>query len=125
MYSKKFKPIKKIFWIGSSKKDLSGLSEEVQHDFGYGLYLAQIGGIAENSKPLKGFGKAGVIELIAEDHDGSYRAVYTINFPELVYVLHVFQKKSKHGIETPKRDLELIEMRLKVAQADYKKKMQK
>jgi phage-related protein len=33
-----------------------------------------------------------------------------------VYVLHAFQKKSKSGRETPRRDMELIEQRLREAE---------
>jgi phage-related protein len=48
------------------------------------------------------------------------RAVYTVRFGEVVYVLHVFQKKSKRGIATPKKELELIRKRLKIAEQDHK-----
>jgi phage-related protein len=72
-----------------------------------------------DAKPLKGFGGAGVLELI-EDHKGStYRAVYTVRFATRIYVLHAFQKKSKRGIATPKREIELIHERLKWAERLY------
>ena len=72
-----------------------------------------------NAKPLKGFGGASVLEIV-EDNDGdTYRAVYTVKFPLAVYVLHVFQKKSKKGMATPKRDLDLIDERLKRAESHY------
>ncbi len=72
-----------------------------------------------SAKPLKGFKGAGVLEII-EDHAGdTYRAVYTVRFMLAVYVLHVFQKKSKSGIETPRHEIELIESRLKWAKADH------
>ncbi|HEX4322057.1 MAG TPA: type II toxin-antitoxin system RelE/ParE family toxin [Acidobacteriaceae bacterium] len=80
------------------------------------LYLAQFGRKHISAKPLKGFGSAGILEVV-EDFDGStYRAVYTVRFANAVYVLHCFQKKSKHGIATPKPDLMLIESRLKAAE---------
>jgi phage-related protein len=61
-----------------------------------------------------------VFELV-ENHDGkTYRAVYTVKFREVVYVLHAFQKKSKHGIATPKQEIDLIEQRLKRAKEDYR-----
>jgi phage-related protein len=82
---------------------------------GYALYLAQIGHKHQQAKPLKGFGSAGVLEVV-EDYDGStYRAVYTVRFSNGVYVLHCFQKKSRKGIETSKQDKEMIEARLKLA----------
>lgn len=82
---------------------------------GYALYLAQSGHKHQQAKPLKGFGSAGVLEVV-EDYNGStYRAVYTVRFNNGVYVLHCFQKKSRKGIETSKQDTDLIEARLKLA----------
>ena len=87
---------------------------------GFALYQAQIGGMSDSAKPLKGFGGAAVIEIV-EDHDGdAYRAVYTVKFAKVIYVLHAFQRKSRKGIKTPQGDIELIERRLKVAEQDYK-----
>ena len=74
----------------------------------------------KDAKPMKGFGGANVVEIV-DDFDGdSFRAVYTVRFADVVYVLHAFQKKSKKGIETPKRDIDLIKQRLKLAERDYK-----
>jgi len=85
---------------------------------GGALWEAQTGGKAGWAKPLKGFGGAGVLEVV-DDHDGdTYRAVYTVRFAGVVYVLHAFQKKSKHGIATPKHEIALIEQRLKRARED-------
>jgi phage-related protein len=79
-----------------------------------------VGMKAVKAKPLKGFGGAGVLELVA-DHDGNaYRAVYTVAFADVVYVLHAFQKKSKKGIATPKADIELVKQRLKLAAEQYR-----
>ena len=64
---------------------------------------------------LKGFGDAGVLEVVKVDIGGTYRAVYTIRFAKAVFVLHGFQKKSKRGIATPKEELDIIHARLKVA----------
>lgn len=86
---------------------------------GYALYLAQLGDKHDHAKPLKGFGGAGVLEVV-EDHDGkAYRAVYTVRFATVVYVLHAFQKKSKKGVATPKSEIELIKKRLEAAAADH------
>jgi phage-related protein len=112
--------LKELIWVGSSKKDLEDLPEDVIDAMGYGLYLAQTGGQHENAKPMKGFGSAKVIEIVESDASGTYRGVYTIKMPEVVFVLHVFQKKSKHGIATPKKELDLIESRLKQAHEIYK-----
>ena len=109
--------IRPLYWVGSSKKDLLALPDEVVDVFGYALYLAQIGGKHEEAKPLKGFGSAGVLEIVEDWAGNSYRAVYTVRFVRAVFVLHVFQKKSKRGVSTPASDMELIRARLKAAEA--------
>lgn len=86
---------------------------------GYALHLAQNGGKHEAAKPLAGFGGAGVLEVV-DNYDGdTYRAVYTVKFTDVVYVLHAFQKKAKRGIRTPQQDIDLVRERLKLAEADY------
>ena len=96
------------------------MPDDVIDVFGFALHLAQAGKKHDQAKPLKGFGGAGVLEVV-EDHLGdTYRAVYTVKIADAVYVLHCFQKKSKQGIETPKHDMDLIRERLKAAQADAK-----
>ncbi len=96
------------------------MPDDVIDVFGFALHLAQAGKKHDQAKPLKGFGGAGVLEVV-EDHLGNtYRAVYTVKIADAVYVLHCFQKKSKQGIETPKHDLDLIRERLKAAQAHAK-----
>ena len=107
--------LKPLEWIGSSKKDLRALPDEVMDVFGYALYLAQAGGKHDQAKPMHGFGSAGVLEVVEDFRGNAYRAVYTVRFEERVFVLHVFQKKSKTGIETPKPDRDLIRKRLQVA----------
>ena len=108
---------KPLYWTGSTKKDLLALPDEVIDVFGFALFLAQSGRKHEQAKPLQGFGGAGVLEVV-EDHMGdTYRAVYTVKFPEAVYVLHCFQKRSTHGIKTSKRDIELIRTRYRAARA--------
>lgn len=107
---------KKVVWLGSSKRDLLNMPRKVIEEFGHGLYLAQLGMRHQSAKTLKG----GTIELI-EDHDtDTYRAVYTVNIGDAVYVLHCFKKKSKKGGEVPKPDRELIEARLKMAREHAK-----
>jgi phage-related protein len=106
--------LKPLEWIGSSKKDLRALPDEVMDVFGYALHLAQAGGRHLQAKPLHGFGSAGVLEVVEDWRGNAYRAVYTVRFEERVFVLHVFQKKSKSGIETPKPDRDLIRKRLQV-----------
>lgn len=102
---------------GSSKKDLQSLPEDVQDVFGYALHLAQDGGKHPQAKPLKGFGGAGVLEVVEDYCTDTYRAVYTLKFRQAVYVLHAFQKKSSSGMQTPKSDIEKIRERLKAAEA--------
>ena len=110
---------KPLYFIASSWKDLKGLPGPVQDTFGTLLLDVQYGDTPGGAKPLKGFGGAGVLEIV-EDYDGdTYRSVYTVTFREVVYVLHVFQKKSKHGIATPKRDLDLVRSRYGSAQRHY------
>lgn len=104
-----------LLWVGSSKKDLLELPVPVRRFFGHALDFAQRGEQHGAAKVLKGFGGAGVLEVVEDDADGTYRAVYTVRFREAVFVLHVFQKKSKRGIATPQADLEVIRQRLKVA----------
>ena len=110
---------KPVRWVGSSKEDLSDFPAEVRQRIGGALWEAQIGRKALYAKPLRGFGGAGVLEIV-DDFDGNtFRAVYTLRFAKAVYVLHAFQKKSKHGIATTKTELDLIARRLKRAREDY------
>ena len=112
--------LKPLHWVGSSKKYLLSMPNDVVDVFGFALHLAQSGKKHDQAKPLKGFGGASVLEVV-EDHMGdTYRAVYTVKIAERVYVLHCFQKKSTKGIETPKQDMDLIRERLKAAQAHAK-----
>jgi phage-related protein len=114
----RFNP-KPVRWIGNSRDDLKKFPRGVQRRVGGALWEAQIGRKAPFAKPLRGFGGASVLEIV-DDFDGdTYRAVYTIRFAHMVYVLHAFQKKSRRGIGTPKSELELIEQRLTRARRDY------
>lgn len=109
--------LKPLRWVGSAKRDLLAMPDEVQQVFGFALFQAQIGQLYPAAKPLKGFGSAGVIEIVEDWRSNTYRAVYTVRFAGAVYVLHCFEKKSKRGIQTPKRDMDLIRARLKEAEA--------
>jgi phage-related protein len=86
---------------------------------GYALYAAQNGHVDPAAKPMKGFGGASVMEIIAPFSGDTWRAIYPVRFQGVVYVLHAFQKKSKSGISTPKKEIDLIYQRLAVAQRDY------
>src|ERR1700722_3156621 len=112
-------PLKTLDWVGPTWKDLKEFPRPVQRVFGYALHLAQLGDAPPEAKILKGFGGGGVLELV-EDHRGdTYRAVYTVRFATRIYVLHVFQKKSKRGIATPQKEIDLIRARLKWAERLY------
>ncbi len=92
------------------------MPEEVIDTFGYALHVAQTGRKHERAKPLHGFGSAGILEIVEDWRGDAYRAVYTVRFSAAVFVLHVFQKKAKHGTATPRQDMELVRERLKVAE---------
>lgn len=108
--------LKPVVWVGSSRKDLREFPDVVQDHMGYALYVAQQGGKHRDTKPLSGFGGAGVVEIINDYRGDTFRAVYTLRYQGAVYVLHAFQKKSKAGRETPRRDMELIKQRLREAE---------
>ena len=111
--------LKPVAWIGPSKKDLKKFPEVVQESIGDAIQEVQYGRKPLSAKPLSGFHGAGVLEVI-DNHDGdTYRAVYTIRFAEVIYVLHAFQKKSRHGIQTPKQEIELVHVRLRAAETAY------
>jgi phage-related protein len=108
--------LKPVIWIGSSRRDLREFPEPLQDHMGYALYVAQRGGRHRDAKVLSGFGGAGVVEVVKDHRGDTFRAVYTLRYAGTVYVLHAFQKKSKTGRETPRRDMELIRQRLREAE---------
>lgn len=116
------KDIKAVVWMGDSLANLREFPLVVRSEVGFALYQAQRGGKHVSVKPLKGFGGASVLEVVEDDDGNTYRAVYTVKFKEVLYVLHAFQKKSKHGSKTPQSDLDLINARLKQAQAHYEQR---
>ena len=109
-------PERPVVWIGSSRKDLRGFSRQVRRDIGQALYAAQQGVTDPVTKPLKGFGGRSVLEIVADLAGDTWRVIYTVRFAEAIYVLHAFLKKSKKGIATPRRDMELIRQRLAEAE---------
>lgn len=115
---------KELIWIASSRRDMKHMPDGVRRAFGLALYGVQCGETPPGAKPLRGFGDAGVLELIEDDRGATYRAVYTVRYAKAVYVLHVFQKKSKRGIATPAQEIALIRERLKRAEDIHKRQMQ-
>jgi phage-related protein len=105
-----------VIWVGSSRRNLRGFPREVRREIGQALFTAQQGETDPSAKPLRGFGGGAVLEIVADQVGGTWRAVYTVRFREAVYVLHAFQKKSKRGIATPKKDIDLIRHRLAEAE---------
>jgi len=114
--------IRPIVWMASSREDLRSFPEQVRRDVGQALYTAQQGETDPAAKPLKGFGGARVMEIVDRHDTNTYRAVYTTQFAGRIYVLHAFQKKSKKGIATPQKDIELIRQRLAAAGRHYKER---
>ncbi len=107
---------KSLWWICSSKKDLKQMPADVQDVFGYALDLAQGGAKHPDAKPLKGYGSAGMLEVVENFDTNTYRAVYTVRFSNAIYVLHCFQKKSASGIKTAQSDIDVIRKRFQAAQ---------
>jgi phage-related protein len=111
---------KPVEWIASSRDDLREFPKDVRRVMGQAIDDAEHGHEHPSVKALKGFGGRGVLEIV-DDFDGdTYRAVYTVKFAGVIYVLHAFQKKSKKGIATPQRDIDLIKARLKRAEEHYR-----
>lgn len=113
---------KPVEWVGSSRTDLKAFPREVQRDIGQALFAAQCGEEYPSVKALKGFGGRHVLEIVVSFKSDAYRAVYTVRFADVVYVLHAFQKKSTKGIRTPKHEIDLIRKRLTIAELHDKEK---
>ena len=113
------RPGRAVVWVGTTRKDLKTFPRPVQRAVGLALYAAQLGETPPDAKVLKGFGGAGVLELVENYNGDTWRAVYTVRFAKRIYVLHVFQKKSKRGTATPRQDRELIRARLRSAGQMY------
>lgn len=107
--------------MGSSYKDFRSFPDPVQDSMGFALYWAQMGDRNGSAKPLKGFGGASVVEVVEDYSTDTYRAIYTVRFSGVVYVLHAFQKKAKKGRKTPDQEMDLVRRRLRLAEEDYKR----
>ena len=114
---------KPVRWVGTSLRDLREFPPAVRVDIGHALFAAQQGKIDPAAKPLRGFGGASVLEIVASHRGDAWRAVYTVRFPHAVYVLHVFQKKSTKGIATPPREISLVKRRLAEAEQDHRERL--
>lgn len=111
---------KDIIWVSSSLEDLQQFPDPVKKLMGFALFQAQRGGKHLQAKPLKGFRGGGVLEVV-EDFDGdTFRTMYTVRFADAVYVLHAFQKKSKKGIATPKREMNVVRSRLRMVPESHR-----
>ena len=108
------KDLKEVVWVGNSREIIREFPKEVRIAAGRALRFAQRGDKHPDAKPLKGLG-SGVLEIVKNYDTNTYRAVYAVKLGDKVYVLHVFQKKSKKGKETPKQDVDLIKQRLRQA----------
>jgi phage-related protein len=104
-----------LIWVGSSRNILREFPGPVQDHIGYALFLAQRGGKHRDTKPLSGFGGAGVLEVTTDFRGDTFRAVYTVRYSAEVYIRHAFQKKSRKGRQTPRREIELIRKRRREA----------
>ena len=105
--------MKPLFWIGTSKRDIRESPPSVRKNIGDKLFMVQDGLKPPGSKPLTGFGSANVREIVENDRSGTYRAVYTLEVKDVVYVLHVFKKKATKGKKTAPGDIATIKARLK------------
>ncbi len=111
--------MKPLFFVGSAREDLKQFPDDVQDVTGYALYLAQVGEKHPAAKPLKGFGGAGVLEVVAHHEGNAFRTIYTVRFAEAIYVLHAFQKKSARGVATPRREMSQVRARLRLAEEHH------
>lgn len=106
--------MKPLIFVADTQRALREFPKAVQQHVGFALYLAQMGGKHIDTKPLKSVG-AGVLEVVTDHRGDTFRTVYTVKLTKAVYVLHAFQKKSKHGIATPKSVMDLVKQRLERA----------
>ena len=107
-------PLRKVRWVGDSREQLQKFPSQVRKDIGHALYLVQTGQTPPSSKPMRGL-ESGVFEIVDDYDTNAYRAVYTVKIGRSLYVLHAFQKKSKRGIATPKKEIDQIKRRLRRA----------
>lgn len=115
-------PDKDLVWLGPTMRTISEMPLEAKREIGFALRVAQRGGKHLSAKPLTGersFKGASVLEIVADDDGDTFRAVYTVRFSNVIYVLHAFQKKSKTGIKTPPKEIRLVKARLAEAERHY------
>lgn len=105
-------------WVGSSQKDFGKMPEDIKDEFLVSIRIAERGGKADNAEPMKGFPGGKVVDIKGDHDDCTYRCVYTVQFPQAIYALHAFKKKSNQGIATPEADMNTIRLRLKSAKRD-------
>lgn len=101
------------------ERDFKKLPEDVQKDFGHVIHEIQLGEQPWSAKALKGFPGASVMELLTDNEDGTFRAMYTVKFAGFIYLLHSFQKKSTSGIATSRSVIEKVRERFGMAEADF------
>lgn len=85
---------KPIYWRGTSLDDLKDFTARARKEAGHQLSQVQAGLDPDNWKPFNEAG-AGVREIRVTDADGWFRVMYVAKFPEGIYVLHCFQKKTR------------------------------
>jgi phage-related protein len=111
--------MKNLMWLADSRANVKSFPAGVRDEFGYALYAAQLGETSPKAKPLHGLG-TGVMEIVANEHGGTWRAVYTVSIGDSIYVVHAFQKKSKTGIGTPRPEMDLVRQRLKQLRSEVR-----
>jgi phage-related protein len=104
-----------LVWLGDSKRNIQAFPKDAQKLLGDELQLIQFGGMPKDAKRFRGVG-SGVLEIVLRYASDAYRVVTAVQLGRRIYVLHAFQKKSKRGVETPKRDVDLIRKRYAEAQ---------
>ena len=111
--------LKTVHWTGASKKDVRSMPVNVKKEIGHALREIQKGRDPGNTKILRHLGESGISEIVVDEREGEFRAVYTVEFKEYIAVLHAFHKKSKEGIATHKKEIDLVLQRLKQARVEY------
>ena len=86
------------------------------------MQAAQIGEEHPTAKALRGFGGRSVLEIVSDYKTDTWRAVYTVRLGDVVYVLHAFQQKSKKGVATPQKEIDLVWKRVAAATLDYEER---
>ncbi|HEY4847585.1 MAG TPA: type II toxin-antitoxin system RelE/ParE family toxin [Methylocella sp.] len=101
-----------ISWIKAARKEFEEFPEDVRSDMFDALTIAAEGGKSDKAKPFKGV-DGGVFEFAFRYRGDAFRALYAIRIDTDIWVIHVFQKKSKSGIKTPQMEVDLVRERLK------------